>query len=210
MGSVEKGIPSGVAAGIRTQSSSGVLNMRIFQRGTACGPQVSVVPHRGYTPSLDILIDGVSAGFAATLTMSAVMLVNDRFSLIPQVDLIRDLRHVIHTLTGWKTPFLLAWLIHLILGSYVFGCTFAIVADYFGGRPVIRGVLFSLAIWLVLMLTAFPLLGYGFFGLGTAFGPTKAAAAMALNIVYGLALGIAFGSVHKYENLCCPAAPDFD
>jgi hypothetical protein len=56
--------------------------MRILQRGALSVPQVGVLPHCGYTPSLDILIDGVSAGFAATLAMSAVMLVNDRFSLI--------------------------------------------------------------------------------------------------------------------------------
>jgi hypothetical protein len=126
------------------------------------------------------------------------------------VDLIRDLRHVIHTLTGWKTPFLLAWLIHLILGSYIFGCTFAVVSDYFDGRPVMRGVLFGLAIWLVMMLTAFPLLGYGFFGLGIAFGPTKSRGRHGVEYRVWTRVGNRLRKRSQARSLCCPAGRDFD
>ncbi len=170
--------------------------MQRFQRQTISTPRISVRHPRTFALSFGLLVDGVSAGFAATLAMSAVMVLNDRLSLIPQVDLIRDLRHVIQILTGLKTPFLLAWLIHLILGSYAFGCVFALVFEYLSGSPVIRGICFGLAIWLVLMLTVFPLLGYGLFGFGLAVGATPAAATLVLHLVYGVALGIAFGSVH--------------
>jgi hypothetical protein len=124
--------------------------MQRFQRQTISTPRISVRYRRAFPLSFGLLVDGVSAGFAGTLAMSAVMLLNDRFSLVPQVDLIRDLRLVIQMLTGLRTPFLLAWLIHLILGAYVFGCVFAIVFDYLSGSPVMCGVYFGLAIWLLL------------------------------------------------------------
>src|SRR5208337_351432 len=167
-----------------------------MQRQTISTPRISMRQRRTSALSFGLLVDGVSAGFAATLAMSAVMVLNDRLSLIPQVDLIRDLRHANQNLTGLKTPFLLAWFIHLILGSYVFGCVFALVFEYLSGSPVIRGIYFGLAIWLGLMLTAFPLLGYGLFRFGLAAGATPAAAILVLHLVYGFALGIAFGSVH--------------
>jgi hypothetical protein len=173
----------------------GDLKMQRFQRQTISIPRISVRHPRTFALSFGLLVDGVSAGFAATLAISAVMLLNDRMSLTPQVDLIRDLRHVIQILMGLRTPFLLAWLIHLILGSYVFGGVFAIVFDYLSGSPAMRGVYFGLAIWVLLMLTAFPLLGHGFFGFGRGLGPTPAATTLLLHLMYGLAVGIAFGSV---------------
>jgi uncharacterized membrane protein YagU involved in acid resistance len=184
------------ATSVLMRQLPGDLKMQRFRRQTISIPRISVRHPRTFALSFGLLVDGVSAGFAATLAMSAVMLLNDRMSLIPQVDLIRDLRHVIQILMGLRTPFLLAWLIHLILGSYVFGCVFAIVFDHLSGGPVMRGVYFGLAIWLLLMLTAFPLLGYGFFGFGMALGAAPAAATLVLHLVYGLALGFAFGSVH--------------
>ncbi len=59
-----------------------------------------------------------------------------------------------------------------------------------------RGVYFGLAIWLLLLLTALPLLGYGFFGIGMVLGAAPAAAILVLHLVFGLVLGFAFGSVH--------------
>jgi uncharacterized membrane protein YagU involved in acid resistance len=171
--------------------------MQRFQRQTISTPRISARHRRAFALSLGLLVDGVSAGFAATLAIFAVMVcLTDRLSLIPQADLIRDLRHVIQILTGLKTPFLLDWLIHLILGIYVFGCVFVLVFEYVSGSPVIRGIYFGLAIWLVLMLTPFPLLGFGLFGFALAVGATLAAATLLLHLVYGLDLGIAFGSVH--------------
>ncbi len=110
--------------------------------------------------------------------MSAVILLNDQLSLVPQVNLIRDIRHVIQILTGVKTPFLMGWLMHLILGSYVLGGVFAIVFDYLTGSPAMRGVCFGLVIWLLLMTTVFPLLGHGFLGFGLQLGSTPAAATL--------------------------------
>ena len=143
-----------------------------------------------------VLVDGVSAGFAGTTAMSALMLLNDRFLFVAQTDLVTDLRRVIYILTGWKPTFLLGWLFHLIFGSYVLGCSFAVLSNYLGGRPAIRGLLFGFGIWLLQMVTAFPVLGYGLFGYGSALGPTEALASLALNLVYGLVLGLAFDSVH--------------
>ena len=169
--------------------------MRPIQRETVSIPRIDVRRRGDFTRAPGRLIDGLSAGLAGTLAMSALMLLKDRLSLVPQVDLIRDLRHVIQISTGLKTPFLLGGLIHLILGSYVFGGVFAILFDYLSGSPAMRGVYFCLAIWVLLMLTAFPLLGHGFFGFGRGLGPTPAATTLLLHLVYGLALGIAFGSV---------------
>jgi uncharacterized membrane protein YagU involved in acid resistance len=145
--------------------------------------------------SVDSFKDGLAAGFAGTLAMSMVMLLNDRHEYIPQVHLLRDLTHMIEALTGIGLPLPLAFLIHLVLGSFVFGCAFAAMFGGCAGSFVVYGLLFGLALWIGVMSIVCPILGQGFFALRLGARMIPAASLLFIHELYGWVLGAAFGSM---------------
>jgi hypothetical protein len=153
-----------------------------------------------YTGALKLssenLKNGVAAGFAGTLAMSMVMLLNERHGYVPEVNLIRDLGHLIEGLTGTHLPLPLRWLIHLMLGSFILGCAFAAMFDGCGGGFVVYGLLFGLAIWAGVTSIVCPILGQGFFAVRLGKGMIPAVSLLFIHELYGLVLGAAFGSMH--------------
>ncbi len=145
--------------------------------------------------SSDDLKNGLAAGFAAVSAMSIFILLNDKLGLIPQVNLIDDMSHLIKMLTGVGLPLPLGFLLHLVLGSYVFGCGFAVLFGSFTRNFVLCGLIFGLLLWIGATLIVCPMLGQGFFGLRLGLGLIPAAALLFFHGVYGVALGAAFGSM---------------
>ncbi len=58
------------------------------------------------------------------------------------------------------------------------------------GRPVIRGLIFSLLPWLMQSLVVAPYMGFGFFGAGLS--PVTPFVSLGLNALYGLAIGFIY------------------
>ena len=143
----------------------------------------------------DDLKNGLAAGFAATSAMSILILLNDRLGLIPQVDLFDDLSHLIKMLTGVGLPLPLAFLLHLVLGSYVFGCGFAVLFGSFTRNFVFYGLIFGLILWIGATMIVCPMLGQGLLGLKLGLGLIPATALLFFHGVYGIVMGAAFGSM---------------
>ncbi|MFL5066428.1 MAG: DUF6789 family protein, partial [Xanthobacteraceae bacterium] len=106
--------------------------------------------------------------------------------LMPQIDIVRLLT-TLGTLTTAS-----AWMDHFIVGAVVWGLLFAAV-DATTARPVlwIKGMIFGVFAWLMMMLTFMPLAGAGFFG--AKIGITAAVGLLFLHLVYGVVLGLAYG-----------------
>lgn len=129
---------------------------------------------------------GMAAGLAATLALSALMIVKATFGLLPEVDVIGLLAE------ASATSRTLGWIIHLVIGIVLWGGLFARFYPYVpGSNPLRKGLVFATAGWLVMMLVVLPLAGVGLFGLGV--GMILPVMTLLLHWVFGTILGAAYG-----------------
>src|SRR6266436_7672374 len=131
-------------------------------------------------------LKGMIAGFVATLILSGLMLLNSTMGLMPQINIVRMLANL-GTLSTTA-----AWMDHFIVGVVIWGLLFA-VYDGVATRPAhwLKGIIFGVFTWLMMMVTFMPLAGAGFFGakvdISTHIG------LLVLNLVFGAVLGVTYG-----------------
>ena len=90
-------------------------------------------------------------------------------------------------------PPVLGWLVHIILGVVVFPLVYAFVAySFLPGPPSLRGVLWGVALWMVVEVIVMPMAGNGFFS-STQGGGKAVMVALMGHVVYGLLLGAIAG-----------------
>ena len=104
---------------------------------------------------------GIAAGFVATVVLSAMMLVKHSMGLMPELDPIA----MITAMAGANSP-ALGWIAHFVIGSILWGIGFAVVSPYLPGPFWLRGVIFAVGAWLLMMIVMMPMAGAGLFGLG--------------------------------------------
>ena len=125
---------------------------------------------------------GIAAGFVATIVLSAMMLVKHSMGLMPELDPIA----MITAMAGANSP-ALGWIAHFVIGSILWGIGFAVVSPYLPGPFWLRGVIFAVGAWLLMMIVMMPMAGAGLFGLGLSM--MTPVATLVLHIVFGLVLG---------------------
>src|SRR6267142_165196 len=131
-------------------------------------------------------LKGMLAGFVATLVLTALMLLNSAFDLIPQINIIR----LLTTLGTLSVPS--AWMDHFIVGVVVWGLLFA-VYDGAASWPAywLKGITFGVFAWLIMMVAFMPLAGAGFFG--AKIGITAPVGLLIVHLIYGVILGATYG-----------------
>ena len=129
---------------------------------------------------------GIAAGFVATVVLSAMMLIKHYMGLMPELDPIA----MITAMAGASSP-AVGWIGHFVIGSIFWGIGFAVVCPYLPGPFWLRGTIFAVAAWLVMMIALMPMAGAGLFGLGL--GMTIPVATLVLHVVFGLVLGGVYG-----------------
>ena len=60
----------------------------------------------------------------------------------------------------------------------------------------LKGIIFSVGAWLVMMIVFLPFAGVGFFG--ATLGPTAAVITLVQHLIYGLSLGIVYGLLSSW------------
>ena len=102
---------------------------------------------------------GMIAGLIATLVLSVLMLLNGSLDLIPTINVIQ----LLMSLGTLSAPS--AWMDHFIVGVVVWGLLFA-VYDSATTRPALwlKGIIFGMFAWLIMMVAFMPLAGAGFIG----------------------------------------------
>ncbi|HEX2215367.1 MAG TPA: DUF6789 family protein [Xanthobacteraceae bacterium] len=123
---------------------------------------------------MDVIGRGIIAGFLATLLLSGV------FDPVATVARTADV-----------LPPMFGWLLHLLVGSLIWGVAFALVHPLLRGPFWLRGVLFGIGTWLLVMVAVMPLTRGGLFGL--ALGVGSPAVMLVIHLVYGALLGAIFG-----------------
>ena len=133
---------------------------------------------------MDVIGRGIIAGFLATLALSAMF--------HPLVTLAR---------VSDVLPATFGWILHFLVGSLLWGVSFALIERFMRGPTWVRGLLFGFAAWLVVMVTVMPLTRGGWFGI--ALGLATPAVMLVAHLVYGALLGGIFGFID-------PNRPHFD
>jgi uncharacterized membrane protein YagU involved in acid resistance len=134
---------------------------------------------------------GMLAGLVATLVLSGAMLVKAQMGLWPELNLIRLLVNLgsIQTVA--------AWMDHFIVGVVVWGLMFGAFDAMWESRAYwLKGLIFGMFAWLLMMVLFMPLTKAGFFGV--KIGPAAIYVTIGYHLLYGLVLGLAYGLLTTY------------
>lgn len=125
------------------------------------------------------ILNGIASGLVGTIAAGGMLLMNNALHKIPELHVARTLA----ALLGSPDRPLVGWVAFLVLGIVVFGVLFALAAPRIPVQSyLVKGLLFGIASWLLMMVVMMPLAGAGLFGI--ARGTMLAPAALVLNLVY--------------------------
>ncbi len=128
------------------------------------------------------------AGLAATVVLSALMVVKAMMGIMPTLDLPR----MIAGMMGAPNAPLLGWIVHFMIGVVGYGIAIAVFGNSATGiGNVSRGVVISVVGWLVMMVMLMPTVGAGFFGM--KMGIMAPMMTLVLHIIFGAVLGWVYG-----------------
>jgi hypothetical protein len=126
------------------------------------------------------------AGLIATLVLTAVMLLKSSMGLWPDLNLIR----LLVNLGSIRT--VAAWMDHFIVGVVVWGLLFGAFDALWESRLYwLKGLVFGMFAWFLMMILFMPLAKAGWFGM--RIGPSAAVVTLGYHLIYGLVLGVAYG-----------------
>ena len=141
---------------------------------------------------------GMVAGFVATLALTALLMLKSTMDLAPHLNIIR-----LHTQLG-SIGTVAAWMDHFIVGTLVWGLLFgAFDAIYEKGAYWLKGVIFGVFAWLMMMVLFMPMAKAGFFG--SKIGIEAPLVTLLYHLVYGVVLGITYGLLTVRAPLKTPA-----
>lgn len=136
------------------------------------------------------VLKGMAAGFVATVVLSALMIMKSMMGLIPELNLIRMLSEMM----GANSP-AAGWIAHLVIGTVLWGGLFAWLDPSLpGGSHWLKGVVFGIGAWLLLLILVMPMAGAGLFGMNI--GIMAPIMTLIPHMIFGAVLGGIYGLEH--------------
>jgi hypothetical protein len=130
-------------------------------------------------------LKGMVAGFVATVVLSALMLMKTMMGVMPELNPIK----MISDMLG--APPAIGWVMHFLIGTVLWGTLFAwLDPNIPGERHLLKGILFAVGAWLVMMIVMMPMAGAGFFG--SHLGMMAPVMTLMLHVVFGFVLGAVY------------------
>lgn len=137
---------------------------------------------------------GLVAGFAATIVLSALMLMKSVMGLMPELDVITMLSAMMGSGPA------LAWLAHLMIGTVAWGGLFGLIEQNLpGGSYWVKGIVLGVGAWILMMIMVMPMAGAGLFGLGL--GIAAPLVTLMLHAIFGAVLGGVCGALPAQQHL---------
>lgn len=128
----------------------------------------------------------IFAGFVATLVLSVLMIFKAMMGLMPDLNVIKMLAHMMHA-----AP-VMGWVAHFVIGAIIWGIAFALLFNTLPGKAAwLKGILFAIGAWLLMMIVVMPMAGAGLFGLHL--GIMAPVMTLVLHIIFGAVLGGVYG-----------------
>lgn len=145
-------------------------------------------------------LKGLAAGLAATLVLSALMVMKAMMGLMPQLDLPK----MIAGMMGQPDNPTLGWIVHFMIGVVGYGIAMTLFgAKETGQSNVTRGIFIAIAGWLVMMVVLMPMAGAGLFGMNM--GIMAPVMTLVLHLIFGAVLGGVYGAMVQRERVASPA-----
>ncbi|WP_242140629.1 DUF6789 family protein [Sphingomonas sp. TREG-RG-20F-R18-01] len=126
------------------------------------------------------------AAFAATVVLSAMMVVKAMMGIMPQL----DIAAMLASMMGAPGNLALGWLGHFMIGTIGYGVVFALLAGRLPGSLIVQGVILGVIGWLVMMIMIMPMAGAGLFGLNL--GIAAPIMTLMLHMIFGAVLGAVY------------------
>lgn len=134
------------------------------------------------------VLKGVVAGFVATIVLSALMVMKSMMGLMPQLDVITMLTKMLG-----GSSHVVGWIAHFMIGSVVWGGLFAWFNPQLPGQVHwLKGIIFAVGAWLLMMIAVMPMTGAGL--LGVHLGMMAPVMTLVLHIIFGAVLGGVYGA----------------
>ena len=130
------------------------------------------------------------AGLAATLVLSALMVMKTMVGVMPELDLPK----MIAGMMGSPGTPMLGWVVHFMIGIVGYGLAIAFLnARLPSPSPTFHGVIIAMVGWLVMMTIMMPMVGARFFGMNM--GLMAPMMTLVLHLVFGAVLGWVYGKL---------------
>jgi hypothetical protein len=129
---------------------------------------------------------GLVAGFTATIVLSTLMIMKSVMGLMPELNVARMLGNMISDgpSAGWAA--------HFVIGTVGWGLLFAWLDPYIPGNSYwLRGVVFGIGAWALMMVVVMPMAGAGLFD--AKMGIMAPAMTLILHLAFGAVLGGVYG-----------------
>jgi hypothetical protein len=126
----------------------------------------------------------IPAGLVGTAAMTMLMLMAPKMGLPPM-----NIGEMLGSMLGGITA--LGWVAHFMVGAVLAVIYGALFVQHIPGPAAVRGMIFSLAPWLLAQVAVMPMMGAGFFS-GSAL---SAGASLMAHLVFGAAVGAVYGPV---------------
>ncbi len=129
---------------------------------------------------------GMAAGLAAMVVLSMLMLMKAAMGLMPELDPIG----MISNMLGAER--VVGWVMHFLIGTVLWGGLFAWLDPHLPSHSHwLKGVIFGLGAWLIMMVAMMPMAGKGLFGM--ELGLMAPLMTMMLHVIFGAVLGAVYG-----------------
>jgi hypothetical protein len=144
-------------------------------------------------------LKGMVAGFVATIVLSALMLMKTMMGVMPEINPIK----MISDMLG--EPPAIGWVMHFLIGTVLWGTLFAWLDPNIPGEGHwLKGILFAVGAWLVMMIVMMPMAGAGLFG--SHLGIMAPVMTLILHGIYGLILGAVYAlerpdPTHEFQGM---------
>lgn len=136
--------------------------------------------------------NGLFAGFVATASLTILMIAKSAMGFMPELDVVNMLANMMHSSIA------IGWVAHFVIGTVIWGVSFAYLVDKLPGGPMSSGILFSIGAWIVMMIATMPLAGAGVLGL--RLGMMVPVATLVLHILWGAMLGLTYARMTQDES----------
>lgn len=128
----------------------------------------------------------VVAGLIGTLGMTIVMLMAPAMGM-PPIPIGKMLAAFMHI------PVALGWVMHFMIGTAIAIIYVYLFAARLPGKPVVRGLIYSLIPWLMAQVVVNPTMGAGVFASATSAPVLFVMGSLVGHLVYGGILGAVYG-----------------
>lgn len=133
---------------------------------------------------------GMLAGLAATVVLSALMVMKAMIGVMPALDLPK----MIAGMMGSPDTPVLGWAIHFMIGVVGYGIVMALLNEPLpGASPTWHGVVIAFVGWLIMMIVLMPMAGAGLFGM--SMGVMAPVMTLVLHLIFGAVLGWTYGKL---------------